>query len=311
MCAAGSGQQAEGLGVEIFPGFAAAEVLYNDDGSVKGVATGDMGIGKDGQPTDHQPRAWSCTPSTHFSPKAAAAILASSSRGAFACAKAKTLRCTASASRSYGRSNPTSTSRGSSFIPPAGRLTTTPTAARSSITWKTTRSSIGFVVGLGLQQSVPVALTRNSSATRPIRRSALFSKAASASPMAPARSPPAGCNRLPKLTFPGGVLVGDDAGFLNASRIKGSHAAIKSGMLAAEAAFDALQAGGSSDELTRYPEAFTQQLAVRRTAPGAQLQAVDEQGPLHRHPHGRHRPDRCSAATRRGRCITSTQTTRP
>ena len=134
------GPQAEGLGVEIYPGFAAAEVLYNDDGSVKGVATGDMGIGKDGKPTDHSTRrAWSCTPSTRFSPKAAAAISASSSRRAFACAKAKTLRCTASASRSCGRSNPTSTSPGSSCIPPAGRSTTTPTAARSSITWKTTR----------------------------------------------------------------------------------------------------------------------------------------------------------------------------
>src|SRR5690606_24723321 len=61
---------------------------------------------------------------------------------------------------------------------------------------------------------------------------------------------------LPKLTFPGGVLVGCDAGFLNASRIKGSHAAIKSGMLAAEAAFDALVADRSHDELTAYPEAF-------------------------------------------------------
>src|SRR5206468_5353874 len=61
---------------------------------------------------------------------------------------------------------------------------------------------------------------------------------------------------LPRLTFPGGCLVGDDAGFLNASRIKGSHAAIKSGMLAAEAAFAALQAGRSGDELEAYGAAF-------------------------------------------------------
>jgi electron-transferring-flavoprotein dehydrogenase len=61
---------------------------------------------------------------------------------------------------------------------------------------------------------------------------------------------------LPRLTFPGGCLVGDDAGFLNASRIKGSHAAIKSGMLAAESAFEALQAGRAQDELRSYPEAF-------------------------------------------------------
>jgi electron-transferring-flavoprotein dehydrogenase len=61
---------------------------------------------------------------------------------------------------------------------------------------------------------------------------------------------------LPKLVFPGGALIGDEAGFLNASRIKGSHAAIKTGMLAAEAAFEAVQAGHSADELSAYPEAF-------------------------------------------------------
>jgi electron-transferring-flavoprotein dehydrogenase len=65
-----------------------------------------------------------------------------------------------------------------------------------------------------------------------------------------------GFQSLPKLTFPGGALVGDDAGFLNASRIKGTHGAIKSGMLAAEAAFEALAAGREGDELEDYPRAF-------------------------------------------------------
>jgi electron-transferring-flavoprotein dehydrogenase len=65
-----------------------------------------------------------------------------------------------------------------------------------------------------------------------------------------------GLQSIPKLTFPGGCLIGDDAGFLNASRIKGSHCAIKSGMMAAESAFDALKASRSADELTSYPEAF-------------------------------------------------------
>jgi electron-transferring-flavoprotein dehydrogenase len=65
-----------------------------------------------------------------------------------------------------------------------------------------------------------------------------------------------GLQSLPKLVFPGGALIGDDAGFLNASRIKGSHCAMKSGMLAAEAAADSLKNGKSLDELTGYPEAF-------------------------------------------------------
>jgi electron-transferring-flavoprotein dehydrogenase len=65
-----------------------------------------------------------------------------------------------------------------------------------------------------------------------------------------------GLMSLPKTVFPGGALVGCDAGYLNVSRIKGSHAAIKTGMLAAEAAYDALQAGRQHDELSAYPEAF-------------------------------------------------------
>jgi electron-transferring-flavoprotein dehydrogenase len=65
-----------------------------------------------------------------------------------------------------------------------------------------------------------------------------------------------GLTSLPKLTFPGGALVGDEAGFLNASRIKGSHGAIKSGMLAADAAFDAILSGRRGDELNAYPQSF-------------------------------------------------------
>jgi flavin-dependent dehydrogenase len=72
------GQQAEALGVEIFPGFAAAEVLYNDDGSVKGVATGNMGVKRDGEAGRTSSSAWNCTASTRCSPKARAATWASS-----------------------------------------------------------------------------------------------------------------------------------------------------------------------------------------------------------------------------------------
>ena len=99
-----------------------------------------------------------------------------------------------------------------------------------------------------------------------------------------------GLQSLPKLVFPGGALIGDDAGFLNASRIKGSHCAIKSGMLAAEAAHDAIAAGRAADELAAYPEAFRRVVAVRRALPRAQLQALDVQGPPDRHADGRHRP---------------------
>ena len=81
-------------------------------------------------------------------------------------------------------------------------------------------------------------------------------EAGGASPMAPARSPRAGCQSVPRLCFPGGALIGCSAGFVNVPRIKGSHNAMKTGMLAAESAFAALQAGRAGDELEDYQTAF-------------------------------------------------------
>ena len=114
-----------------------------------------------------------------------------------------------------------------------------------------------------------------------------------------------GLQSLPKLVFPGGALVGCDAGFLNAPRIKGSHAAIKTGMLAADAAFDAVAAGRQRDELAAYPAAFESELAARRAPPRAQLQALARQGAGHRRRCCGASTRSCSAARRRGRCTAS------
>jgi electron-transferring-flavoprotein dehydrogenase len=111
-----------------------------------------------------------------------------------------------------------------------------------------------------------------------------------------------GINALPELVFPGGALIGCDAGFLNASRIKGSHAAIKTGMLAAEAAFDAVGAGRSGDDARCLSGRLPQVVAARRTASRAQLQADDGQGPVDGHAAGRHRPGRVQRQVRPGRC---------
>jgi electron-transferring-flavoprotein dehydrogenase len=115
--------------------------------------------------------------------------------------------------------------------------------------------SVGYVVGLGysnpyLNPYEEFQRYKTHPAIRPFfdggKRIAYGARAIAAG----------GLQSLPKLVFPGGCLIGDDAGFLNVSRIKGSHAAIKSGMLAAEAAFAALAAGRAGDELAAYPEAF-------------------------------------------------------
>ena len=168
--------------------------------------------------------------------------------------KALIRKPTASASRSCGKSSRTSTRPASSFTAAAGQWSRTLTAAVFSTIWKTT---IGFVVGLGYENPhlSPYEEFQRFKTHPEIckfleggKRIAYGARALVAG----------GLQSLPKVTFPGGVLVGDDAGFLNAARIKGSHCAIKTGALAAEACFSALTAERQRDELTAYPEAFRQ-----------------------------------------------------
>ena len=98
--------------------------------------------------------------------------------------------------------------------------------------------------------------SRRCSGGRPIRRSAPRSRAAAACPTARGRSTRAGTRPFPKLVFPGGALIGCSAGFVNVPRIKGTHTAMKSAMLAAEAAFEAITENWSGDMLEGYPEAL-------------------------------------------------------
>jgi electron-transferring-flavoprotein dehydrogenase len=115
--------------------------------------------------------------------------------------------------------------------------------------------AVGFVVGLGYSNPYlsPYEEFQRFKTHPEIKKTLLNGKRVAYGARAIAAG---GLQSLPKLVFAGGALIGDNAGFLNASRIKGSHAAIKSGMLAAEAAVAALRAGRASDELAAYPEAF-------------------------------------------------------
>jgi hypothetical protein len=132
-------QQAEALGVEIFPGFAAAEVLYDDQGAVRGVATGNMGVGKDGEPGDGFQLGMELSASTPSSPRARVATWASSSSRATSSTRARTRRASPSASRNCGRSTRRAPSPAWWCTPRAGRCATRPSAAASCITWPTTR----------------------------------------------------------------------------------------------------------------------------------------------------------------------------
>ena len=249
------GEQAEALGVEIFPGFSAAEVLYDENGAVKGVATGDMGVGRDGSETpNYQPG---------MELHARYTIFAEGSRGQlgrqlierFKLDQGKDPQSYAIGIKEMWEVDP-SQSKPGLVVHTAGWPLDADTYGGSFLYHLDNNLVVvGLVVGLDYANpwlSPYEEFQRYK--THPAIRSTFEGGKRIAYG---ARSLTAGgLLSLPKLCFPGGVLVGFEAGTLNASRIKGSHAAIKTGALAAEAAFDALAAERSRDELTAYPQAF-------------------------------------------------------
>jgi len=249
------GQQAEALGVEIYPGFAAAEVLYDDPGGVRGVATGDMGVGRDGRPTDQY------QPGIELHGKYV--FFAEGCRGHLGRQLMERYRLNANSDpQVYGiglkelwEIEPKKHQAGL-VIHSAGWPLDAGTYGGSFLYHMEDRLvSVGFVVGLAYTNPYldPYEEFQRYKTHPSIRTFFEGGKRIAYGARAIAAG---GLMSLPKLTFPGGCLVGDEAGFLNASRIKGSHAAIKSGMLAAEAAFVALRAGRSADELDAYGAAF-------------------------------------------------------
>ena len=249
------GSQAEALGVEIFPGFAASEVLYNDDGSVKGVATGDMGIGKDGKATDnYQPGMELHAKYTLFA-EGCRGQLGKQLQERFALRAGADPQVYGIGLKELWQIDPTKHQSGL-VVHTAGWPLDRATYGGSFLYhMEDNLVAVGFVVGLGYTNPYlnPYEEFQRYKTHPEIRKFFEGGKRLAYGARAIAAG---GLQSLPKLVFPGGALIGDNAGFLNASRIKGSHAAIKSGMLAAEAAFAAVGAGRSGDALDAYPEAF-------------------------------------------------------
>ncbi len=247
--------RAEALGVEIFPGFAATEVLFDDAGAVRGVATGDLGVDRAGQRT------------AAFQPgmelHAAYTLFAEGCRGQLG--RQLEARYDLRAGRdpqTYGiglkelwQVDPSRHQPGL-VVHTAGWPLDRETYGGSFLYHlEDNQVAVGFVVGLGYRNPYlsPFDEFQRYKQHPSIRHFLEGGKRIAYGARAIAAG---GLQSLPKLVFPGGALVGCDAGFLNASRIKGSHAAIKSGMLAAEAAVAALVQGRSADELSAYPDAF-------------------------------------------------------
>ena len=257
------GEQAEALGVEIFPGFTAAEVLYNEDGSVKGVATGNLGIGKDGEPTDN----FQLGMELH----AKYTVFAEGARGHLGKQVISRFKLDAGKDpQSYGigikelwEIDPARHKAGLALHSAGWPLDEKTYGGSFLYHMEDNKVVVGFVVGLDYTNPwlSPFEEFQRFKTHPNIR---WYFEGDEAKGIAPAKRISYGARAitaggilsLPKTVFPGGALIGCEAGYLNASRIKGSHAAIKTGMLAAEAAYDALQAGRQHDELSAYPEAF-------------------------------------------------------
>lgn len=249
------GQQAEELGVEIFAGFPAAEVLYGERGEVKGVATGNMGIGRNGEPTD------SFQPGMELHAKYT--LFAEGARGHLGRQLMERFSlCEGVDPQVYGLGikelweiDPKMHQPGL-VIHTAGWPLQSDTYGGSFLYHIDNRQVVvGFVVGLGYTNPYlsPFEEFQRYKTHPEIRRFLEGGKRVSYGARAIAAG---GLMSLPKLVFPGGALIGCEAGFLNASRIKGSHAAIATGKMAAEAAFDALRSARRNDVLAAYPEAF-------------------------------------------------------
>jgi electron-transferring-flavoprotein dehydrogenase len=249
------GARAEALGVEIYPGFAAAEILYDDAGAVRGVATGNMGVGRDGEPTDaFQPGMELLAKYTLFA-EGSRGHLGRQLMARFALDRDCDPQSYGIGIKELWEVQPSKHRKGL-VVHTAGWPLDADTYGGSFLYhFGDNKVAVGFVVGLAYQNPwlSPYEEFQRYKTHPAIRDTFEGGKRLSYGARAITAG---GIMSLPKTVFPGGALIGCDAGFLNASRIKGSHAAIKTGMLAAEAAFEAIAAGRGADELSAYPEAF-------------------------------------------------------
>ncbi|HEY4541607.1 MAG TPA: NAD(P)/FAD-dependent oxidoreductase, partial [Noviherbaspirillum sp.] len=249
--------QAEGLGVEIFPGFAAAEVVYDQEGRVKGVATGNMGVGKDGQPTDQFQLGMELLGKYTVFAEGARGHLGKQLIARFKLDAGKDPQSFSIGLKELWEIDPTKAKPGL-VVHTAGWPIEDDTFAGGFLYHlKDNKVTLGYVVGLDYQNPYlnPYEEFQRWKTHPAIRAHIEGGKRIGYGARAINNGTP---QALPKTVFPGGALVGCDAGYLNAARIKGSHAAIKSGMLCADALAEALKAGRAQDEVTAYPQAFEQ-----------------------------------------------------
>nr|WP_255754513.1 electron transfer flavoprotein-ubiquinone oxidoreductase [Massilia sp. erpn] len=249
------GQQAEALGVEIFPGFAAAEVLYNEDGSVKGIATGNMGVKRDGEAGPEFQLGMELHGKYTLFAEGARGHLGKQLMAKYDLNKGKDPQAYGIGIKELWEIDPAKHQPGLVIHTTGWPLDTKTYGGSFLYHLENNQVMVGYVVGLNYENPYlsPYEEFQRYKTHPAIRGFFEGGKRISYGARAITAG---GLQSLPKLVFPGGALLGCDAGFLNMSRIKGSHAAIKSGMLAAEAVAAALGESRQHDELAAYPAAF-------------------------------------------------------
>ncbi len=249
------GEQAEALGVDIFPGFAGAEVLFDENGAVKGVATGDMGRLHDGSEGPNFQPGMELHGKYTFFAEGCRGHLGKQLEAKFKLRDGVDPQTYGIGLKELWEIDPAKHQLG--LVIHSGGWPMQPDTYGGGFLYhlENNQVAVGFVVGLGYSNPhlSPYEEFQRYKTHPEIRQFLEGGKRVAYGARALTAG---GLQSLPRLVFPGGVLVGDDAGFLNAARIKGSHCAIKSGSLAAEACFAALAAERQHDELTAYPEAF-------------------------------------------------------
>jgi electron-transferring-flavoprotein dehydrogenase len=251
------GQQAEALGVEIFPGFTGAEILYHEDGSVKGVATGNMGVKRDGEPGPDFQLGMELHGKYTLFAEGARGHLGKQLMAKYDLNQGKDPQSYGIGIKELWEIDPAKHQPGLVIHTTGWPLDTKTYGGSFLYHLENNQVVVGYVVGLDYENPYlsPYEEFQRYKTHPEIRT---FFEGAKRISYGARAITAGGLQSLPKLVFPGGALIGCDAGFLNMSRIKGSHAAIKSGMMAAEAVVEALGAGRTGDELAAYPAAFEQ-----------------------------------------------------
>ena len=232
-------EQAESLGVEIYPGFAAAEVLFHEDGSVRGIATNDLGVGKDGQPTDDYMQGMALIGKQTIFAEGCRGHLTKDLFETFSLREGKDPQTFAIGIKELWDIDPAQSKPGTVWHSVGWPLPSDTYGGSFLYHLSGNQVAVGYVVGLDYKNPYLSPFEEfQRFKTHPSVRS-VFEGGRRVSYGARALNE-GGFQSIPKLTFPGGCLVGCTAGFLNVPKIKGTHTAMKSGMLAAEAVFDAI-----------------------------------------------------------------------